>query len=376
MAKGSSAKSSPRRGPSSPAFHHRAGVRISGTIIACDASGAAELAFVSHAEALPIERGGAAHRTRRLGRTQVLTTSETLTLMGPRGERLRARALSPGFGRPFTLGFLRLELVPAGHQLGAASLLCDTGSARVLYVGPVGAVEPVGPTAAVRAIESGAAPAGAAHVGEVRRCDAVCIDAAFADPRFEFLPRAAAHVRILEHADEARTRSAAPVFVVNPLGPAQEAAQVLRQAGWRVRGDHAVLEATARFLACGVAVPAVARFAGTLAAGEALLLSARLPPAPGGSPDTIGSRRVRAAWVSEWASDPEARQRMGIEVGIPMSSRADFTGVLAYLAATGAREVALLRAPSDALAAELRRRRIVVYPLGPPRQIGLFDRAP
>jgi hypothetical protein len=354
-----------------PAFHHRAGVRITGTILACDASGAAELAFVSHAGALPVVRGGAAHRARRPGRTQILTTPETLTLMGARGERLRGRALSPGFGRPFTLGFLRLELVPAGYQLGAAALLCDTGSARVQYVGPVGLVGEDGPDAQESAKEP------AQPETEVRRCDALCIDATFADPRFVFLRRAAAHARILAHADDARARGSAPVFVVHPFGPAQEVAVLVRRAGWRIRADHAVLEASARYQACGMDLPHMARFSGALSAGELLLTSVPYPPGRRAASDTSGGRPVRVAWLSEWAGDPGACEsgceRMGAEIGIAMSRRADFAGVLRFVAASGAREVGLLRAPSDALATELRRRRVVVYPLGPPRQIGLFD---
>jgi putative mRNA 3-end processing factor len=339
-------------------------------VIACDAPGAAELAFVSHAEALPVARGGAAHRGGRATRTQVLTTPETLTLMGPRGERLRARALSPGFGRPFTLGFLRLELIPAGHQLGAASLLCDTGSARVLYGGAVGAGAV--PRDWARASEQPRArPFG--PPGEVRGCDAVCVDAAFADPRFEFLPIEEAHTRVLEFCADARARGCAPVLWVHALGPAQDAARVLRADGWRVRADRAVVDATARYLACGLDVPSVARFSGKLSSNEVLLCAAPSAGGPAPRHGPFGARPIRLAWLSEWAGDSAARDRLRVDLGIPTSTRADLAGVVAYIVASGAREAALLRAPSDALGAELRRRKIETYPLGPPRQIGLFD---
>jgi hypothetical protein len=166
--------------------------------------------------------------------------------------------------------------------------------------------------------------------------------------------------------------------VVHPFGPAQEVAGLVRRAGWRIRADHAVLEASARYQACGMDLPHMTRFAGALSAGELLLTSAPFPPGRRAGADNSAGRPVRVAWVSEWAGDPgaceSACERMGAEIGIAMSRRADFAGVLRFVAASGAREVALLRAPSDALATELRRRRVVVYPLGPPRQIGLFDR--
>ncbi len=189
-----------------------------------------------------------------------------------------------------------------------------------------------------------------------------------------FLRRAEAHARVLAHADDARARGSAPVFVVHPFGPAQEVAAIVGQAGWRIRADHAVLEASARYQACGMDLPHMTRFAGALAAGEILLTSVPYPPGRRAAASTLGGRPVRVAWLSEWAGDPGACERVGADVGIAMSRRADFAGVLRFVAASGAREVALLRAPSDALATELRRRRVVVYPLGPPRQIGLFDR--
>ena len=51
---------------------------------------------------------------------------------------------------------------------------------------------------------------------------------------------------------------------------------------------------------------------------------------------------------------------------------ADFSGLVRYIEATGAAEVALVNAPGDELADVLRARGVDAYTLGPPRQIELF----
>src|SRR5512138_693159 len=119
----------PRRVPS--AFAFRAGIRLVGTQVSCDALGfPSDLVFLSHANALPPRAKGAP-----LGRRQFVTTQQTLQLLGEAGDRLRDRTLPAAFGRPFNLGPHRLELIPSGFLPGAAALLCETETQRLLYLG-------------------------------------------------------------------------------------------------------------------------------------------------------------------------------------------------------------------------------------------------
>jgi hypothetical protein len=345
------------------AFQFRAGVRITGTVMACDIDGGADLVFVSHARALPVVRGAAARPRGRHPRLQILTTPETLTLMGVRGDRLRARALMPGFGRPFTLGFLRLELIPSRHLPGAASLFCDTGDdRRVLYAPHV-------PARAGRAEQ---------HTTDVRNCDALCVDATFGETRFRFLAPEDAETRLLEFASGARSARRAAVLFVASLGPAQRAAKVLHGAGWKLRGDRAIVDATALYIRSGIDAPPIARFAGKLASDEILLWScgdAETPLAVRPRPlESLPERRI--AWLSPWAGDATAAARLNVDAPLPSSMDADFEGLLSYILASGAREVATLHGPSEELAAALRARGVAVYGVGPPRQIGLFEASP
>jgi hypothetical protein len=337
------------------AFIYRAGVRVAGTILACDASAGSDLIFLSHAEALDARAARALPRARH-GRRQILTTETTLALLGPAGARLRAHALLAGLGRPFALGELRLELFPSGYGPGAASLLCELGATasapgrRVVYAGVLG---------------PGDAPA-------VRPADALCLDARYGARRFSFPPVAEALAETRRLVLEALARGRAPLVLVEPSAPALTVAAALVEAGVGVRVPRAVMQLAAAHARAGLAAPPIQRWAGKLRAGEALLW----PPA---ASDAAGLGRLASPTtilVSGRAGEAEERARTRAEHAVALADRADFQALLRYVETTGAREVALLGAPGDDLALELQERGVDAYPLGPPRQIALFSAGP
>src|SRR5262249_60499016 len=88
----------------------RGGLRLSGTALWLDATQKSELAFVSHAHADHIAR-----------HERVIATSATLRFMTHRLGEISA-ALPVPYNRPFALGALQIELLPAGHMLGSAKI--------------------------------------------------------------------------------------------------------------------------------------------------------------------------------------------------------------------------------------------------------------
>ncbi|HLK92746.1 MAG TPA: hypothetical protein VKZ18_22830 [Polyangia bacterium] len=326
------------------AFVYRAGVRVAGTVVACDAAAGGDLVFLSHASVF------GAHGQRALprvggGRRQILTTDATLTLLGPVGERLRGRALLAPFGRPFALGELRLEIFPSGYQPGAASLLCERAGRRMVYAGPIG-------------------PADAA---EVRSADALCLDARHACRDLAFPARAAAEEALLRAARDV-SEGGAPVLLIDPLALAPVVARLLAEAGVPLRAHRRILEAVAAYrrVEPAGALPAPQRFAGRLAGDEVLLWPADArAPAPG------PSRGRRALLVSPRAAGAGAGGPAG-PTPLPFPFGADLPALARYAAATGAAEVALVGAPDDELGELLRGRGVDAYRIGSPRQIDLF----
>ena len=330
-------------------FSYRAGVRIRDSVLACDATGGSDLIFVSHAELID-GNGGDGSGARRLpraraGRRKILTTDATLALSGAAGERLRPHTLVAAYGRPFNLGGMRLELFPSGYGPGAASLLCEQAGRRLIYSGPVGATAP-----------------------EVRIADALCLDGTFGSPRFTFPEVDQALAAVVSFVKERLGAGQAPVVLAHTRGALLACASELARAGVALRAHRAVMAAAASYRAAGVAVPPLARFAGRLDPGEAVVWPADARDAP-------GLRRLAApAFVlaSGAAADPAAVDRARVDAAIPLSTMADFAGLLRYVEATGAREVAVLHAGDAELCQTLRTRGIDAYAVGPPEQISMF----
>ncbi|HVZ71893.1 MAG TPA: hypothetical protein VHJ20_05900 [Polyangia bacterium] len=321
---------------------------MNGTIVACDASAGSDVIFLSQASALDARAFRALPRARH-GRHRILTTETTLARLGAAGERLRPHALLAGFGRPFALGELRLELFPSGHAPGAASLLCERAGARAVYAGVVG------PTAQA----------------EVRPADALCLDAATGARRFVFPAPEEARATIVTRVKEASAAGRAPVVLVEPE-PALALAAALVDAGLAVRSARPFMQAAAAHARAGLAAPTLARFDGALRASEVLLW----PPAERDAARLGALASPFVVLATADAADPAAVTNARAELGVALSDRAGFDELLRYVEATGAREVALVRASGDELAVALRARGVDVYPVGPPRQIALFAARP
>ena len=325
-------------------FSYRAGVRVRGSVLACDATGGSDLIFLSHADVVD---GHAARRLprARAGRRRILTTDATLALSGAAGERLRPHALVAAYGRPFNLGDMRLELFPSGYGHGAASLLCERDGSRLVYSGPVGTEAPA-----------------------VRVAHALCLDGTFGSSRYVFpsLPEALAQVSTF--VQQALAAGRAPVVLTHASGALLACAGALAQVGIGLRAHRAAMGAAASYRTAGIAVPALARFAGKLAPGEALLWPVEARDAP------ALKRLVSASFLlaSGAAADPATLARARVDAAVPLSTMADFAGLLRYVEATAPREVAVQHAGDGELCQVLRDRGIEAYAVGPPEQISLF----
>jgi putative mRNA 3-end processing factor len=342
------------------AFLYRAGVRLAGTVVACDAAAGGDLVFLSHAAVLGA-RGRRALPHVGGSRRQILATEATLALLGPFGERLRAQTLVVPFGRPFALGDLRLEIFPSGFMPGAASLLCERDGRRLVYSGPVGQIDQGG--------DAGPAGDGGA---ELRAADALCIDARFAAREIVFPEHTAAEESLRGIARD-RSTAGAPLFLIEPPALAPVIARTLGAAGVPLRAHRTILDAVAAFRQVDPrsSYPQLQRFAGRLAENEALLWPADARP-----PSQGGQVRARpSVLVSPRAGGAAARARWGGAHRLTFPFGADFAQLARYVEATGASEVALVGAPDDELAELLRGRGLSAYRIGPPRQIDLFQAA-
>ena len=139
----------------------RNGLHLTGTPLSLDARRKSPLSFVSHAHSDHIAR-----------HERTIATAATLRLMAHRLGDLNAPLAVP-YGRPFALGPLTLELLPAGHVLGSAQIrVTREDGKRIVYTGDINF-----------------APSLTAEPTQVAECDTLVIESTFGHPRYVFPPR-------------------------------------------------------------------------------------------------------------------------------------------------------------------------------------------
>ena len=327
--------------PTKRAFVYRGGIRVAGTVLACDASSGGDLVFLSHAPS-PGARDRRTSRALGGGRRQILATEQTLALLGPAGERLRPHALAAAYGRPFHLGKMRLEIFPSGFMPGSASVLCESDGRRIVYAGPI-----------------------AANGREVRAADALCVDASHARADVELPSRAAAFASVASAVRDALAGGDSPIVMVEPAATALDVAAALAAEGVALAAHRDVMLAAAAYRDAGLPAPALQRFSGRVASGEALLWPARRPPPARRG----GTRPHRLIAVS---AEPALAAADGAGIHIAFPTGADLGVLLSYVAEVGASEVALVNPPGQDIHHALAARGIDAYTVGPPRQTDMF----
>lgn len=345
----------------------RDGVHLTGTPIWCDARRRRDICFVSSVD-----------RVGRTGHGQLIGSPITLALLGARGDGHLAVPLR----QRFTLGTVRLELIPSGRGLGAAALHVDVVGRTVLYAG------------AVRTVASGFIEA-----ADVRACDALVIDAPLAEgEELESLDEVAG--RVVEWTREQLAAGLPTVLVVDSAIDGIEVAARVLAEGVPVAGSKALRDAVTQL--AGLATVPVLRAPGREPAvlirveserakivdreARALVSFRAIDPRVGagigthagasrGSPGAGGAARSRAGAATRSGAAARSGARAATEIGPRWAASfawpfvADRAQLLGWIEQTRARDVFVTGAGADSIAAALGPRARVI---GPPRQMALF----
>ena len=317
----------------------RNGIVLGGTQLWMDATASRELCFVSHAHADHL----AHHR-------KIIASPATARLYRRRYGQ-RTEALICPFNRPFTLGKLRMELLPAGHCLGATQLFVEKDGLRVIYTGDF-------------SLEAGLTTPGA----QIKRCDVLVIEATYGEPRYRFPPHEEMREEILAAVDEELTAGHVPCFFATPLGRSQELIALLNRAGHRVR-VHSSIYAISRICEqFGVELGPFHQYYRRPQTGEVLVFPTRAV-----SWSTLNRIKglVRFA-ATGWALDEEYSRRFGMDRVFPLSDHADFDDLMHYVEQSRAKEVYTIHGKYENFAFHLRKRRINASVLEPTAQLELF----
>jgi len=242
------------------------------------------------------------------------------------------------YGDPVELNGVRISLHPAGHILGSAQV-------RVEHKGEVW----------VASGDYKTEPDGTCAPFEPIRCHAFITESTFGLPIYRWRPQAtiAAEINAWWRANAAAGRTS--VVFAYSLGKAQRVLALLDPAIGPILCHGAVEPMNAIYRERGVALPATSSPAGLAKAAMRTALVVA-PPSAAGSTWMRRFPDYADAFASGWMQVRGNRRRRGVDRGFVLSDHADWEGLNAAIAATGASRVLVTHGSTATLARYLNER--------------------
>jgi putative mRNA 3-end processing factor len=268
----------------------------------------------------------------RPGHGAVLATQETLDLMLLRyGDDFAGSTQAVRMGETITLGGARVTFHPAGHVLGSAQIAVECNGLKIVASG-----------------DYKDAPDPTCAPFELQQCDVFITEATFGLPVFRH-GNAADEVAKLLHSVAVFPERAHLVGAYS-LGKAQRVMALIRQAGYdKPIYLHGALESITRYYQSrGIDLGEVRLVRG---ASKAELAGA-IALCPPSSLQDVWTRRFPdpvASFASGWMRVRARARQRGVQLPLVISDHADWDGLTATIAATGASEIWVTHGQEDAL---------------------------
>jgi putative mRNA 3-end processing factor len=283
----------------------------------------------------PVERAVITHAHSdhaRAGHGAVLATRETLDLMRLRcGGNFAGATQAIAYGESVNLDGARITLHPAGHVLGSAQVAVEANGLRVVASGDYKNVaDPTCPPF------------------ELVRCDLFITEATFALPVFRHGDPDAEIAKLLHSLTLFPER--AHLVGAYSLGKAQRVIALLRKAGYHAPIYlHGAMQAiTNYYVERGIALGEL-----RLAHGASKPnLAGTITLCPPSALNDLWTRRFPdplAAFASGWMRVRARARQQGVALPLVISDHADWNGLTATIAATGASEIWVTHGQEDAL---------------------------
>jgi putative mRNA 3-end processing factor len=282
----------------------------------------------------------------RPGHGSVLATQETLDMMRLRyGENFAGSTQTIRYGETVTLDGVTATFRPAGHVLGSAQIAVESDGLRIVASGDY--KDAYDPTCAPF---------------ELVKCDVFITEATFGLPVFRHGDAAHEVAKLLHSVSVFPER--AHLVGAYSLGKAQRVIALIRQAGYdKPIYLHGAMEKItyyyeSRGIPLGPFLPVRGAAKPDLAGSIALC-----PPS---ALNDIWARRFPdpvTAFASGWMRVRARARQGGIQLPLVVSDHADWDGLTATIAATGASEVWVTHGQEDALVHWCQMRQLRARPL-------------
>lgn len=283
----------------------------------------------------------------RAGHGAVLATRQTLDLMALRyGENFAGTTQAAGHGETVDLGGVRISLHPAGHVLGSAQVLVEAGGLRIVASGDYKDV-----------------PDPTCLPFEPVSCDVFITEATFGLPVFRHGNPQDEIARLLHSV--ALFPERAHLVGAYALGKAQRVIALIRQAGYdRPIYLHGAMEKLTRYYEQqGQDLGELRLVRGTKKAEMAGAI-ALCPPSSLKDTWTRNFPDPLAAFASGWMRVRARARQKGVELPLVISDHADWDGLTATIAATGASDIWVTHGAEEALVHWCRLQGLKARPLG------------
>ena len=303
----------------------------------------------------PVERALITHAHSdhaRPGHGAVLATAETIDLMRLRlGENFARTAQAVRYGEQVRLDGVTVRLHPAGHVLGSAQIAVEAQGLRIVASGDYKDV--ADPTCLPF---------------EPLACDVFITEATFGLPVFRHGDPGAEIAKLLRSV--ALFPERAHLVGAYALGKAQRVIALVRAAGHdRPIYLHGALEPITRYYARRTDLGALRAVRDATRAD----LAGAIALCPPSALQDLWSRRFPdplTAFASGWMRVRARARQRGVELPLVISDHADWDGLTATVAATGAPEIWITHGAEDALAHWCEARGLAARPL---RLVGYGD---
>jgi len=283
----------------------------------------------------PVERALITHGHSdhaRAGHGAVLATQETLDMMRLRyGPNFAGSTQAVHYGEKLKLGAVEVSFHPAGHVLGAAQICVAANGTRVVASGDYKDV--ADPTCAPF---------------ELIRCDAFITEATFGLPVFRHGDANAEIAKLLRSV--ALFPDRAHLVGAYSLGKAQRVIALIRAAGYdKPIYLHGAMETITRYYVSRGIDLGELRLVRDATKAE---LAATIAICPPSALQDRWTRRLPdpvSAFASGWMRVRARARQRGVELPLVISDHADWDGLTATIAATGASQIWVTHGAEEAL---------------------------
>ncbi len=283
----------------------------------------------------PVERALITHAHSdhaRAGHSAVLATQETLDLMRLRyGDNFAGTTQAVRYGETVALDGATVTFHPAGHVLGSAQIAVESGGLRIVASGDYKNVPD--PTCAPF---------------ELVPCDVFITEATFALPVFRHGNPDGEIAKLLRSVAVFPDR--AHLVGAYSLGKAQRLIALIRNAGYdRPIYLHGAMESITRYYESrGIALGELRLVRGA----DKAALAGTITICPPSALNDLWTRRFPDpvnAFASGWMRVRARARQQGVALPLVISDHADWDGLTATIAATGAGEIWVTHGQEDAL---------------------------